>query len=135
MSGRLLGQDNLGVGRSERLVAQARREFGSRHLRSAELGDDDPRGEAGRLVELDADRGTSLEAVMRRLAADLRKSSRPRRVAAATGGPIRAAPVSEQSQIAQAGVAVFADDDMVVERQAQWRGGLFDVLGDGDVGF
>ena len=48
--------------------------------------------------------------------------------------PIHSLPASEQSQIAQARVAVLADDDVVVKGEAERGGGLFDVLRDGDIG-
>ena len=41
---------------------------------------------------------------------------------------------SDQPQIAQAGVAVAANDDVVVQHDAERGGGFLDVLGDGDVG-
>jgi hypothetical protein len=40
----------------------------------------------------------------------------------------------DQLEVAQAGVAVAADDEMVVQHDPERGGGLLDVLGHGDVG-
>jgi hypothetical protein len=40
----------------------------------------------------------------------------------------------DQLEVAQAGVAVAADDEMVVQDDPERGGGLLDVLGHGDVG-